>query len=55
MNSIIPIFLLHGLNSHPHTLYPLQKYLEWNGHTNTYAIKYDPDSKPFDQVLNDVD
>lgn len=55
MNLTIPIFLLHGLGSNPWTLYPLQKYLEWNGFTNVYNLQYPVDELEFEEILDYVD
>lgn len=44
-----PVILLHGLGSHPFTLWPLEKYLNWKGWKNTvHAL-------PFEEVLDYVD
>lgn len=50
-----PIFLLHGLGSHPVTLYPLERYLNQKGYTNTYSISYNPDRSDIELSVLEVD
>lgn len=50
-----PIFLLHGLGSHPITLLPLEIYLNSKGFSRTKSIKYNPDRTDIDSTLDEVD
>lgn len=53
--NITPVFLLHGLGSHPITMYPLERYLNQQGYENTHSISYDPDRMDIEGAVLEVD
>lgn len=53
--SDIPVFLLHGLGSHPITLHPLERHLNKNGWMRTKAISYNPDRENIEEAVDEVD
>ena len=50
-----PVFLLHGLNSYPITLYPIERYLRENGWENCYSLGYYPGQQSIEESVNEVD
>lgn len=40
MQKETPVFLIHGLGCTPLTLYPLEKYLRWQGYTRLHRLSY---------------
>ena len=55
MMNITPIFLLHGLGSHPITMYPLERHLNHQGYTNTYSVSYNPNREDIEEAVTEVD
>ena len=53
--SDIPVFLLHGLGSHPITLHPLERHLNKHGWMRTKAISYNPDRENIEVTVDEVD
>jgi esterase/lipase len=49
------VILLHGLGENPITLFPLEKYLNFCGYSNTLRFRYPVDSLDFEDSLDFVD
>jgi pimeloyl-ACP methyl ester carboxylesterase len=55
-NLTTPIFMLHGLGSHPISFLPMSLYLQCiGGWTNIHRITYPVDNISFEESLNEVD
>ena len=52
---MIPIILLHGLGAHTFTLLPLELWLNYQGYTNTFNLKYPVNDMVFEDILEYID